>query len=268
MSRRSDVPRFYWDWFLGELERGETVVVNPFNTRQVKKVSLLSQDVDGFVFWTREPYRIRESAGMLLERGYQFYVMVSLTGYPAIFEPQAPPLDRIIDDLHRLSACIGSERVFWRYDPILLSSLTSEHYHVEQFQFLAGALATAVGRCIVSLYDPYAKSDKRLRALETERLVEIYPLYKERRYVVPEAVNLLGRLADIAHQYRIPIYSCAEPDGLVSYGILPHACVDGSLFGLKKEKDPHQRSFCRCDRSIDIGRYGTCPARCLYCYAW
>jgi len=194
--------------------------------------------------------------------------MVSLTGYPAVFEPEAPDLRQVVEELCRLSACIGPERVFWRYDPILLSSLTSVYYHIQRFQFLARELASFVGRCIVSLYDPYVKSEQRLRSIAERESITFYPLYTENHALLPETLTLLGRMAEIAHQYKIPLYSCAEPEGLEQFGIHPHACVDGSLFGLQKAKDPHQRSFCRCDRSIDIGRYKTCPAHCIYCYAW
>uniref|UniRef100_A0A7C3I6A5 DUF1848 domain-containing protein n=1 Tax=Gracilinema caldarium TaxID=215591 RepID=A0A7C3I6A5_9SPIR len=269
VSRRSDIPRFYWDWFLSELERGETEVVNPFNAHQRKAVSLLPQDVDGFVFWTRDPYRIVASADVLREKGYQFYVMVSLTGYPPELEPHGPDIEKVILEIHQLKQLIGAERIFWRYDPIILSSLTTVADHERRFHFLATELQSSVSRCIISLYDPYKKSEKRLRGLEAGGKLNLIPLYTAaNQRLSPEAELLVKRIAEIAHQYEIPLYSCAEPDWVRSYGITAHACVDGSLFGKQSHKDAHQRPFCLCDTSVDIGTYGTCPARCVYCYAW
>jgi len=268
VSRRSDIPRFYWDWFLGELERGETEAVNPFNARQRKIISLLPQDVDGFVFWTRDPYRIVTSADVLRKRGYRFYVMVSLTGYPSVLEPHAPDVEQVILGMQELKNLIGAERVFWRYDPIILSSLTTVTDHEQQFSFLARELGSSVSRCIISLYDSYKKSEKRLHGLEKEGKLELYPLYTADQQLAPEAERLVKKIIGIAHQYEIPLYSCAESDWIKSYEITAHACVDGSLFGKQPNKDTHQRPFCLCDRSVDIGTYRTCPARCVYCYAW
>ena len=39
-SRRTDIPAFYWDWFCGRLQEGYVDVVNPFNRRQVSRISL------------------------------------------------------------------------------------------------------------------------------------------------------------------------------------------------------------------------------------
>lgn len=268
VSRRTDIPRFYWDWFLQELEKGETKVANPFNSHQERIISLAPEAVDGFVFWTRDPQHIAESAEMLTAKGYRFYVMVSITGYPAILEPNAPELDRVIEAVRALGRYIGRERVFWRYDPIILSSVTTGSDHMERFNNLAAQLAKSVGRCIVSLYDSYKKSEKRLRALEAAGLLRRVSLHTENQSLSPEAEELMAKLAGLAHHYEIPLFSCAEPEGLERFGIRPHACVDGSLFGKDPEKDRYQRPYCRCDRSVDIGRYRTCPARCVYCYAW
>ena len=66
--------------------------------------------------------------------------------------------------------------------------------------------------------------------------------------------------------------SGAEGEDLSPLGIVPGACIDGGLirqlWGLESGgRDKNQRAYCRCAPAADIGRYGDCPAGCLYCYA-
>jgi len=54
-SRRTDIPSFYADWFINRIRAGHCTVPNPRNRTQVSHVSLLPEDVDVIVFWTRNP---------------------------------------------------------------------------------------------------------------------------------------------------------------------------------------------------------------------
>lgn len=54
-SRRTDLPAFYSQWFFRRLQEGYVLVRNPVNPRQVSRVSLAPEVVDGFVFWTKNP---------------------------------------------------------------------------------------------------------------------------------------------------------------------------------------------------------------------
>ena len=49
-SRRTDIPNYFGDWFFNRLEAGFACVQNPMNPRQVRRVSLALEDVDGIVF--------------------------------------------------------------------------------------------------------------------------------------------------------------------------------------------------------------------------
>ena len=46
VSRRTDIPAFYFDWFCNRLQNGYVDVVNPFNRKQVSRVSIKSEAVD------------------------------------------------------------------------------------------------------------------------------------------------------------------------------------------------------------------------------
>ena len=52
VSRRTDIPAFYGDWFMRRLEEGFAGVVNPFDGRKYI-VSLKPEDVVCFVFWSK-----------------------------------------------------------------------------------------------------------------------------------------------------------------------------------------------------------------------
>ena len=87
-SRRTDIPNYFGDWFFNRLEAGFACVQNPMNPRQVRRVSLALEDVDGIVFWTKNP------AGMLgrLDRlaDFAYYFQFTLTGYGRDVEPFLP----------------------------------------------------------------------------------------------------------------------------------------------------------------------------------
>ena len=287
VSRRCDIPRFAFDWFLERLNEGFVDVKNPFNANQVKRVSLLpagSETGDGaevFAFWTRDPALILDNAEALEKRGCNFYVMTTLTGYPAVLEPHAPPPDMVIQTLKKLAEKTAPDRVIWRYDPIFLSNITNFMFHRLNFAKIAARLSGSVNRVIVSLYDEYSRAEKRLAALEKSGSIQRIAHSCAKPWPGTSADNradeireLLAELAVIAGREGMEIQSCAED---ADCGIKPGACIDGEylgrLFGLNfsgpeaPKKDPGQRPGCRCVPSVDIGAYKRCPSGCVYCYA-
>ena len=278
VSRRCDIPRFAFDWFLEKLEAGFVEVKNPFNARQIRRVSLQPPQI--FAFWTRDPTAILEYAEELEGRGYCFYVMTTITAYPEILEPGAPSLEAVIQSMKKLAQKITLDRLIWRYDPVFLSNITNFEFHRRNFASLAGRLNDAVKRVIVSVYDEYPRAEKRLAALEQTRPSGSLPFkrlphYTEDKLLRPEVRDLLGELAEIAKNEGMEIQSCAE-ENLSEQGIKSGACIDGdyinSLFGPKTSGKTHlqkarfQRQRCLCAESVDIGSYGCCPAGCVYCY--
>ena len=61
-SRRTDIPAFYSEWFMRRVEAGFCMVPNPFNAKQVARVSLRPEDVDAIVFWSKYVPRGRVTA--------------------------------------------------------------------------------------------------------------------------------------------------------------------------------------------------------------
>ncbi len=57
VSRRTDVPAFYADWFMRRVREGFAGAVNPFGGKRYI-VSLKPEDVACFVFWSKVTSRI------------------------------------------------------------------------------------------------------------------------------------------------------------------------------------------------------------------
>lgn len=265
-SRRTDIPAYYTPWLMNRLRAGSCCVPNPFDPRHVTRVSLAPEDVSVVVFWTRDPRPLLPHLDELDQRGYRYYFLFTLTGYPRLLEPHAPSPDDAVNAFRELSERVGPHRVIWRYDPILISSVTDADFQAANFTAIARRLQGLTTHCILSLADLYPKVRRRLRALESEGVVIDKPTD-----MAPHAV--LDAVVHGARECGMTLASCAEPINLKRWDIRPGKCVDDDLlrrrFGIdmSPRKDPSQRKNCRCIVSRDIGMYDSCPAGCVYCYA-
>ena len=50
VSRRTDIPAFYLDWFINRIKEGYVYVRNPMNYHMVSEVSLSPEVIDCIVF--------------------------------------------------------------------------------------------------------------------------------------------------------------------------------------------------------------------------
>ncbi len=253
VSRRTDIPAFYAEWFFGRLREDRAVSVNPFNPRQRREVSLSAADVDAFVFWTRDP-------GPLLERfealaAYETLFHITHTPYGEDLEP-AFNKPRIRIDMARLSKKVGPGRLIWRYDPVIFGGPYDLAYHLEAFARLAQTFEGLTDTVVVSFVNHYRKNH---RSLAARGLHGGSPAVRH---------SLLQAIERLAAARGMTLKTCAEPDS-PSAG----ACIDGERLNTLKgngetyRKDPNQRPACFCAQSVDIGRYGTCLHGCVYCYA-
>jgi hypothetical protein len=273
VSRRSDIPAFHSAWFMEHLHRGEIAVRNPFRPSQAKVVSLKKQDVDAFVFWSRDPRPLLPYLPEIERLGYHYYFLITVTGYPRQLEPATPRIEEAVIFFEKLAERIGRRRLVWRYDPIIFAAGTAFDFHDDNFSKLAGLLSPFTFRVIVSFFDPYPKVLRCLRKAGIDC---------EKTAGSPEQqADLLARFAAVAARSGLEIQSCAEaalgvrarPLVGLGAGVHPGKCIDeellNGLFGLNLTygKDSAQRKLCLCQQSVDIGSYGTCRHGCLYCYA-
>ncbi len=259
-SRRTDIPSYYSDWFFHRLKEGYVLVRNPWDARQISRISLSPEAVDGIVFWTKNPVpMIRKLDRLGL---YHYYFQFTLTAYGPEVERNLPSKNRtVIPAFRQLSREIGKENVVWRYDPIFFNETYTMDYHCRYFEALAAKLAQFTETCTVSFLDMYRNTRRNAEALQLQTPAPRGP------------AGRLERFAETAKKYRISLDVCAEELDFRKAGVFPAHCIDKERFEkmgnckLNVGKDKNQRSRCGCVESIDIGAYNTCKNGCLYCYA-
>lgn len=265
-SRRTDIPAFFAEWFMNRIREGYCTTVNPFNRNQVTRVSLAPNDVDVIVFWTKNVAPLLPHLDELNSRGYRYYFQYTVNGYPSLIEPHVPDLMQQVQCFEALAQKCGPGKVVWRYDPILLSNVTNNEYHLRRFAEVAAALRGLTERVVVSVVDEYRKAAYNFKKLK-EQGVEVE---------VPELGKLSVVLSHVsleATAQGMEIFSCAENLDLRPFDIKPGKCIDGDyiqkVFGISVAgtKDKNQRQECGCIVSKDIGAYDTCLHGCSYCYA-
>lgn len=265
-SRRTDIPAFYTPWFINRVREGFLFTRNPYNAHQIKRVSLLPEDVDVFVFWTRNPIRLMKHLDELDAMGYHYYFQYTITAYPKVLETRVPRPHQAIETFIKLSNKIGAHKIIWRYDPILLSNLVDLNEHKRRFAKIAAMLAGKTHKVIISFSDFYSKTERNLNGISGLN-------YSDITQNLGELTELCTYMAQVAKQNGMRIESCAEEVNTESFRIDHGKCIDEKLINtlfhlnIATKKDTGQRDACGCIKSIDIGMYNTCLHGCSYCYA-
>ena len=213
VSRRTDIPAFYAEWFYNRLRAGYVLVRNPMNVHSVSKVALSPEVVDAFVFWTKNPLPLMKRLDELAE--YPYYFQFTLTDYGKDIELGLPDKKQILlPGFKELAAKTGRQRVIWRYDPIFFSSRYSAEYHLECFEALATELSGSTERCVISFMDEYRNTKRNAQKLGAVN------------YSSEEIYTFAARLAKIADKYGLKLQTCAEKEDFTPLGITASACID------------------------------------------
>jgi len=230
------------------------------NFRQISRVSLSPDIVDGIVFWTKNPMPMLERLDEL--ENYMYYFQFTITPYGKDIETNLPAKDELVQAFKRLSSRIGADRMLWRYDPILINEKYTMGYHTRAFGKMAESLQGYTKKATISFVETNYKGVQN----NTKELA-LLDFHNEMK------TELALMLAEIAKTNGIVIESCATSLELLEYDIEPSKCIDDRLFSkllgceLVAGKDKNQRPVCGCAVSIDIGMYNTCKNGCRYCYA-
>ena len=195
VSRRTDIPNYYSEWFYNRIKAGFVYVRNPMNYRQVSEIRLTPDGTDCIIFWTKNPAPMMERLDELKE--YAYYFQFTLTGYGRDVERNLPDKRTVlIPAFQNLSDRIGRERVIWRYDPIFFSDQYTREYHLNAFRCIAKALRGYTEKCVISFVDIYPKNRKNM-----ERLSCHAPNEREIREFA-EKLNEIGEKRHYGRQLR------------------------------------------------------------------
>jgi len=259
-SYRTDIPAFYGEWFLNRFRAGFAMVANPYGGKPSRVA--LREGVDGFVFWTRNIGPFLPALAEVRAAALPFAVHYTVTGYPRDLESSVIPAAASIALIRRLAELYGPRAVVWRYDPVLLTTLTPAAWHLANFTVLAQGLEGAVDEVVVSFAQMYRKTARNIAAAARAHGFSWREPERE------EKLQALERFRSLAAERGMRLTLCTQPD-------LPGEaarCIDaqrlaeigGHPFVAKTKGN---RPGCLCAESRDIGAYDSCPHGCVYCYA-
>ncbi len=285
VSRATDVPAFYSEWFFNRLERGYCRWRNPFNDADIY-VSF--ENVHFIVFWSKNPTALIPYISRLQEHGINCYILYTLNDY----------------EDERLEPGVGA--VVWRFDPLILTDRIGIDDQFRKIEGIGNQLKGYTEKLVFSFADIacYRKVGGNLTSNGIN--------YRE--WTESEMIDLARQLSDLNQRngWNFRLTTCAEKINLGEYGIAHNRCIDDELivriawqdaelmkhlgmdirqsspdlFGqptlpegaipldgdryavrTRQNRDSGQRKLCGCIAAKDIGQYNTCPHGCLYCYA-
>lgn len=260
VSRRTDIPAFYSEWFINRLREEVVLVRNPMNYHSVSKINLSPNIVDCIVFWSKNPQPMFKYLDEIEDK-YKFYFQYTINAYENDMEPYLPSLDERLESFIYLSNKYGKEKVIWRYDPIVITPKYNLEWHINRFDYIASKLKNYANNCVFSFLDIYDKNRNNLSKLKIQEIT---------RDIM---IEIAKKIKPIADKNGIELRTCSEDIDLVDLGIKKSCCIDPNLISkivdckIKAIKDKNQRASCGCVESIDIGQYNTCKHGCVYCYA-
>ena len=207
------------------IRQGYALVRNPFNPAQMTRVDLAPEEVDALFFVTRNPKPLFAYLDELEQMGYRFCFQYTITGYPKFLEPNVETLEAAVRLFRQLSDRIGPDRIIWRFDPIVLSTGTPEAFILGIFEEIAARLKDHTKRVIISFADYYKKVISNFQKIKQKTGISFFDLHGDPQRLY----RIAGKIAEIARDRRLEIFSCAEKHDLTSVGIRQGKCIDDEI---------------------------------------
>jgi hypothetical protein len=272
-SRRTDIPTFLMDWVIKKIKMGFVDVTNPFNRKQIYRVSLKPIDVKCWVWWSKNFERWievfnenKKLFGMYKGHSFQFTI-----NSPSELEHNVNiSLENRFNQLKWLIKEFGLLAVNFRFDPVILYKRHNSdkiRSNLDKFEYIIeNVSALGLKEMIFSFATIYEKVKNRMHA---RGYTPIDPPFKRKR-------EILNKMIEICTKNDIKMKACCQPDLLKIEGIEQAHCIDAykveKIIGepIPKIKDTGQRKSCGCFKSKDIGGYSgifRCKHNCDYCYA-
>lgn len=258
ISGRTDIVNYYSEWMFKRFEEGYVLSRNSLFQNSVRRYELTPEKVDCLIFGSKNFSPVLGRIHEITER-FPSYFYYTITAYGRDVEPGVPDIDTSMETFRALSRIVGSRRVAWRYDPVLLTKEYTVETHLETFERIAKGLSGQFDRCIFSFVEMYKKHEINFP--------ELIPLTAEDKDRIAEG---LGR---IAAREGFILQTCGPEADYAKYGIHTSGCVTldilGRANGLEFRKLKHKgfRKGCHCMESRDIGALNSCLNGCKYCYA-
>ena len=244
---------------MNRIRAGYVLTRNPGYRHTVYRIPLTLKDTDMIVFSSKNPGPMMNDFRELKDMGYEMSFQISVNPYGRDIEPRVPDPGRVCGSVRELAELVGSDRVIWRYDPVVLNEKYDMDFHREAFRSLAEELNGSTERCCFSFLMIYGKlsdsvSSGALRPVERNEREEFCIFASE-----------------IAKKNGMRFTHCATGEDLAHVGAESCGCIDaGSMraWGIPYSMPSVPvRSECTCVKNYDIGMYDTCGHDCIYCYA-
>jgi len=279
-SRRTDIPAFYMEWFMGGIRKKAFTLVNPYTGKR-SVLSVTPETVHTIVFWSKNfgPFLEGRYGEQLSEQGFHLFFNFTINANPPLLEPGVPPLKARLAQLEALCKRFGPECITWRFDPICGYTTGGGDLrdNVVGFEPVARHAENAgVQRCVVSFMDFYPKIGKRIekKGLRATGFAFVDP-------PLPEKIRILSRMEKTLEESPIRLMACCEKAVLEALPaesrIQAASCIPNDvlmhLFGgrlsLKRDTGQRIKDGCGCRVSVDVGSYRRHPCfhGCLFCYA-
>lgn len=255
---RTDIIQYYSQWLENRFNEGFLYTRNPAYPTKVQKIILDHEHIDAIMF-TSKDFSPALNLIKKLDKEYPCLYHYTITAYDKDIEPGVPSINESMNTLIELSSIVGKEKVFWRYDPVMLTDKYTLAYHHNMFMVMSSKLSPYINRCIYSYVNLYEKVKRHMPELESwtdEKKIEV--------------AKILG---SIANKYDVKVQTCNCHMDLTEYGVGKSGCITkeiiNNVLNLNvKDLKPNGSLGCGfCYPVVNIGEYNTCMNKCKYCYA-
>ncbi|MFX1429540.1 MAG: DUF1848 family protein [Promethearchaeota archaeon] len=272
-SRRTDIPAFLMNWVIERIQFGYVDVINPFNRKQIYRVSLNPNDVKCWVWWSKnfeEWIKAYNQNKDLFESYKGHCFQFTINSNSELEKNIVISLEDRFKQLEWLVKVFGLRAVNFRFDPIILYKKQNSNQirsNLDKFEYIIRSVSSlGLKEMIFSFATIYPKVKTRMFA---RGYIPIDPTLEKKK-------EILNKLMEICTSNDMKMRACCQPDLVNIQGIEQAHCIDAykieKIIGenVPKIKDTGQRNACGCFKSKDIGGYSgifRCKHNCAYCYA-
>ena len=226
------------------------------------------------MFWTKNIGPLLQYLPEIQRLGYPFLIQHTINGYPSELETRVINQTHTLNAMRQLAQEYGSQRLIWRYDPILFTSLTPPAWHRSNFSTLAAELEGITDEVVISFAQIYRKTERNLREAAQQSSFSWHEHNPNDPDFTATAHTLAAELAQIAASRGMQLRMCSQKTFLIPGLIEEASCIDAERLErvagnplLNKVRQKGNRKECACAASKAIGAYDPCPHGCVYCYA-